>query len=390
VKHVCASKTGFTAVKEDNSVVIWGEVKPVPPVETMKEQFDRDGGVKEMYCSGSAHARGTAFAALTWSGSVVAWGDSDGGDCNDVKEQLAGDVKNIFPLHSGFAAVKADGSLVTWPTRIPESLKDQVSSGVQYVCSSEGAISAGKDNGQIISWGNFRDDGYYRYAEVQSGPCDEPILQICSARGIFAALKADGSVDVWRSFGGGQVDAIEEDLAGVQVQQICATGGAFAFLKSDGSVLTTWAYMTKSQLKQLKGGVKQIYANLDAFVALKTDGSVVAWGGDHSGGAPEEEGVHEQLSGGVQLICKAECGFAALKMDGSVVSWGSGITDGFREVEEHLAKDVQQVFASWGAFAAVKLDGSVVTWGQQRMGGFNVAVSKDELTMDRMSTVVVY
>ena len=60
-------------------------------------------------------ANGAAFAALKSDGSVVTWGDFDwGGDSSTVKAQLSGGVQCVFGNERAFAAVKFDGSVVTW------------------------------------------------------------------------------------------------------------------------------------------------------------------------------------------------------------------------------------------------------------------------------------
>jgi alpha-tubulin suppressor-like RCC1 family protein len=58
---------------------------------------------------------GSAFAALKADGSVVTWGaDWSGGDSSGVAGQLSSGVMQIFSSGSAFAALKADGSVVTW------------------------------------------------------------------------------------------------------------------------------------------------------------------------------------------------------------------------------------------------------------------------------------
>merc|ERR1711933_428790 len=55
-----------------------------------------------------------AFALVRANGSVVTWGDADGGgDSSAVRQQLA-DISSISSTWSAFAAIKADGSVVTW------------------------------------------------------------------------------------------------------------------------------------------------------------------------------------------------------------------------------------------------------------------------------------
>ena len=55
-----------------------------------------------------------AFAALRRDGTVVTWGDrGTGGDSNSVEGQLR-DVQQIHGSAKAFAAILGDGSLVAW------------------------------------------------------------------------------------------------------------------------------------------------------------------------------------------------------------------------------------------------------------------------------------
>ena len=61
----------------------------------------------------------SAFAALRDDGSVVTWGDNSyGGNSNSVSTSLNG-VTEIFSTDYGFAAIKDDGSVVTWGNSYP-------------------------------------------------------------------------------------------------------------------------------------------------------------------------------------------------------------------------------------------------------------------------------
>ena len=60
------------------------------------------------------HATHYAFAAILADGSVVTWGDPlRGGDSTGVRDQLR-NVQQIHATHYAFAAILADGSVVTW------------------------------------------------------------------------------------------------------------------------------------------------------------------------------------------------------------------------------------------------------------------------------------
>ena len=55
-----------------------------------------------------------AFAAILADGSVVTWGDPDfGGDSSEVQDQLK-IVQQVQGTFGAFAAILADGSVVTW------------------------------------------------------------------------------------------------------------------------------------------------------------------------------------------------------------------------------------------------------------------------------------
>jgi len=67
------------------------------------------GGVTEIFSTEYA------FAALKTDGSVVTWGHSErAGDSSSVSAQLSGGVTEIFSTEYAFAALKTDGSVVTW------------------------------------------------------------------------------------------------------------------------------------------------------------------------------------------------------------------------------------------------------------------------------------
>ena len=62
-------------------------------------------------------ATSTAFAAIRGDGSVVTWGDVEaGGDSSSVQGQLK-DVHQIQASSWAFAAILFDGSIVTWVMR---------------------------------------------------------------------------------------------------------------------------------------------------------------------------------------------------------------------------------------------------------------------------------
>nr|WP_322685163.1 DUF4347 domain-containing protein [Nostoc sp. DedQUE07]MDZ8131330.1 DUF4347 domain-containing protein [Nostoc sp. DedQUE07] len=100
-----------------------------------------------------------AFAALKEDGSVVTWGNSTyGGDSSSVTGQLASGVTNISSTYYAFAALKEDGSVVTWGDSgfggNSSAVSSQLTSGVTNIFSTHIAFAALKSDGSVVTWGN--------------------------------------------------------------------------------------------------------------------------------------------------------------------------------------------------------------------------------------------
>ncbi|MDY0170820.1 MAG: FG-GAP-like repeat-containing protein, partial [Thermoguttaceae bacterium] len=326
------------------------------------------------------HRNSHAFAALKSDGSVVTWGHSDfGGDSSSVAGELQSGVSQIFSTYWAFAALKDDGSVVTWGYSAyggdSSSVAGELESGVSQIFSANRAFAALKTDGSVVTWGDslYGGDSSSVAGELESGVC-----QIFSTIFAFAALKTDGSVVTWGySDWGGDSSSVAGALES-GVSQIFSTGYAFAALKSDGSVVTwgdsTYGGDSSSVAGALESGVSQIFSAQWAFAALKSDGSVVTWGYSERGG--DSSSVAGELESGVCQIFSTWYAFAALKSDGSVVTWGDSMYGGdSSSVAGELGSGVSQVFSTQYAFAALKSDGSVVTWGSSGHGGDSSSVA---------------
>jgi len=367
-----ASGTGYTIgtstpvvgtiTNDDASTVVVAPVTPASPGRTTGE-WQNIG----------------AFAALKADGSVVTWGyGGTGGDNSAVASQLSSGVRQIFSSGTAFAALKTDGSLVCWGNGDgggnSSVVANQLSSGVNQIFSSYGAFAALKADGSVVSWGNAGGGGD---SSAVASQLSSGVRQLFSTANAFAALKTDGSVISW----GSDVGTIGSAVAGQLnsgVRQIFSTTNAFAALKADGSVVTwgkTYGGGDSSAVASLLlSGVRQIFASANAFAALKGDGSVVTWGDGGSGG--DSSAVANLLLSGVSQIFSTGTAFAALKTDGSVVTWGYwGYGGNSHAVASQLSSGVSQIFSTYDAFAALKTDGSVVTWGDGRWGGNSSAVA---------------
>ena len=183
------------------------------------------------------------------------------------------------------------------------------------------AFAALKDDGSVVTWGDSANGGRNNTNVDLSGG----VVQVFSNDYAFAVLKDDGSVVTWGSSANGGSNNTNVDLSG-GVVQVFSTSYAFAALKDDGSVVT-WGNSyyggNNNTNVDLSGGVVQVFSTGSAFAALKDDGSVVTWGDFWSGGIIPHDKSNSLSSGVVQVFSNSDDSFAALKDDGSVVTWGS-------------------------------------------------------------------
>ncbi|MDZ8140451.1 MAG: DUF4347 domain-containing protein [Nostoc sp. DedQUE04] len=373
VTNISSTYYAFAALKEDGSVVTWGDSGFGGNSSAVSSQLT--SGVTNIF---STHI---AFAALKSDGSVVTWGYStNGGDSSTVSSQLASGVTNIFSTDTAFAALKSDGSVVTWGYSTnggdSSTVSSQLGSGVTNIFSTDSAFAALKSDGSVITWGLI--DYGEANIPVSSQQLASGVTNIFSADSAFAALKKDGSVVTWGySTNGGDSSTVSSQL-GSGVTNIFSTHTAFAALKSDGSVVT-WGYSpqggdSSTVSSQLGSGVTNIFSTDSAFAALKSDGSVVTWGYNTKGG--DSSTVSSQLASGVTNISSTRTAFAALKSDGSVVTWGENYYGGdSSSVSSQLTSGVTSIFSTDFGFAALKEHGSVVTWGNSEYGGDSSLVS---------------
>ncbi len=315
-----------------------------------------------------------AFAALKLDGSVVTWGDDYyGADSRSVATQLI-NIQSISATGRAFAAIKADGTVITWG--VPSSGGDSKNitsqlTNIQSISATEYAFAAIKADGSVITW------GHSFYGGNSSTVTDQltQIHSISATNKAFAAIKVDGSVITWGDVGhGANSSAVADQLN--QVQSIYATNSNFAAIKVDGSVITWGPYLSDSDLANQLTNVQSISATNNAFAAIKDDGTVITWGYASGGGDSSE--VADQLNQ-VQSISATDYAFAAIKADGSVITWGNVDQGGDSSVVTDQLTQVQSISATDNAFAAIKADGSVITWGHTFSGADSSAVT-DRLT----------
>ena len=228
-------------------------------------------GVEKIYSNKGA------FAALKTGGSVVTWGDvAYGGDSSAVAGDLASGVVEIVGNRQNvwndgaFAALKSDGSVVVWGAganggRAAVASLDLRTSdwnyrdldpsllagGVTKIVATMTSFAALKDDGSVVTWGSEMFGGgrsIYRLGAQRriiniSLFLESGVTDIFSADGAFAALKDDGSLVVWGSGGyGGDASWMDAELGGEgstrTVEKVFSTHRSLAAIRDDGSVVT--------------------------------------------------------------------------------------------------------------------------------------------------------
>jgi hypothetical protein len=343
VQSLRSTQGAFAALKADGGVVAWGHedfggdrdhetgsgtplcMYDTPKGKSKNNYAYRDGLVR---CQVAAEVRciystSGAFAALKEDGTVVTWGHPDcGGDCHEVQDQLARDVKSIVHGNdAAFAAIKSDGSVVAWGNLHAQACLDGVVKDIVTIPQT------------------------FVRSLCSRGRRLRPIHYSTTA-----VLKTDSNVIMSHSYTG--EDCYTGPDPGLWIHEEIERSGIF----TKGSIL-------------FARDVQSIHSTKYAFAALKTDASVLAYGDESRGGDTSK--VRDQIASGVESICATNFAFAALKADGAVVAWGSEDYQGtpIKCSQDQLAKDVQYVYSNELAFAAVKFDGSVVAWGHKDFGG---------------------
>ena len=359
----------LAALKSNGSVVTWGDPRYGGNSSIATYSYSTNSYTYTSVANSlssdvvAVYSAGGAFAALKSNGSVVTWGSASAGGNSSiatyspstrytytsVENSLSSDVVAVYATYSMFAALKSNGSVITWgEINISSSVSDNISSGVVAVYSTGGAFAALKSNGSVVTWGsaNSGGDSSSVINSLSSG-----VVAIYSSASVFAALKSNGSVVTW----GNPINGGNSSIA------------TYSY--------STNSYTYTSVASSLSSGVVAVYAGQSAFAALKSNGSVVTWGNYLTGGSLAM--ATGSIASGVVGVCSSYYGFAALKIDGSVVEWGTVtetmganntryfiLLSGYSRPQSNtLASNVVAIYGSSMGFAALKSNGTIIYWG---------------------------
>ena len=203
VDNVFPLQDGFLATKTDGSVFFWGGSSSNPNYAPNSSYSTANGTLTNII---DVVHHNYSYAALKSDGSVVTWGERNaGGDfdfSDDNTAAKSGDLSNgVVAIYKSsyydyddmmegaygksFAALKSDGSVVTWGAKIAGgslsytdsktvAASGDLSSGVVgiYAPNSDygGAYIALKNDGSIVSWGNAKNGGNLNFSDSATTP----------------------------------------------------------------------------------------------------------------------------------------------------------------------------------------------------------------------------
>jgi len=336
-----------------------------------------------------------------YSGSVLAWGAYD--HCRDgcmysAAEKLGSLLTDVNTVHSNtdaFAAIRTDGSVVTWGKKqsggeysntLPLKLTN-----VKWIVQTGNSFAALKKDGTVETFGEFVERSG---SHVNPQPELSNVVHIYSNWNGFAAKDKDDNVKAWGyNRMGGDVTVPNGDIDLTNVDKVFAAKQAFAALKKDGTVVC-WGHKDHGgdcKDKPLKK-VISISATEEAFAALTEDGSVVTWGEKEYGGTgcimqrtfkwdqqtwrsiygwKVVEDISSKLKN-VKTIFSNDKIFSALKDDGSVLTWGND--NWWKDKEVPDLSTMVKFYQTSKEFYAIMEDGSVKCWS----GGCTYPMSQAE------------
>jgi alpha-tubulin suppressor-like RCC1 family protein len=376
---VVASGTAFAAHVPGQGIVAWGRggVRPRLP-----------GGlvlVAGSFLDGTLVSNAAAFAAITVSGAVVAFGDAGSGGnvtddnyCNGFASQLSSNIVSITASSNAFAALTTSGSVYAWGSvatgggvssaTLP-SLTDVV-----RIFATRTAFAALTSSGSVVAWGDPFGGGSTQYPVNASAALSSNVVHIVGSKSAFVAIKSDGAIVTWgHPARGGDSSSVPNSL---RFQYVTFNDYAFAGITSSAEVVA-WGGASGggssaaaiSPLVAQGESFVSVAAAGSAFAAVTAAGAVVAWGNSASGGLIPPD-VSALVASGVVSVQATRRAFAALKADGSVVTWGNPQHGGnSAAVAAHLTSGVVTVCANEAAFTAIKSSGSAVLWGHGSITG---------------------
>jgi hypothetical protein len=259
-------KNGIVARSIEGVLVAWGEKECIDKIpngmHAVKKIVVQPDGAD---CSG---------AVIKTDGAVVSWNEPYY-ELTPDPSQLA-NVVDISAGGSGYAALKEDGTVVTWADVQPlpvEPLTDVVE-----VLGNYNGFVARKRDGSVIFWAK-------RFGAEIQGDWTK-IISIKKVAGGFLGLREDGTIAVY-----GQKDEFNGFEAIKNVELIpdqSAASDRFLVRKANNNYIEFGRNVTEFNSEDLEN-IEVVQSSSNLWSAIKADGSLYRWG-DYYGYQPYQNG----------------------------------------------------------------------------------------------------
>lgn len=234
-------------------------------------------------------------------------------------------------------------------------------SGMRAISAAKEHTLALRSDGTVAAWGSWGSSGKAAVPDGLTG-----VVAISAGPTHNVVVKTNGLVSSWGDLPG-TLTTVPAGLTGVRT--VAAGWNHTLALKADGTV-RAWADAAGSLYGQAVvppglSSVQAVAAGAYHSVALKMDGTVVVWGRNNF----NQLAVPSGLSG-VKALAAGSGHTLALKMDGTVAAWGYNVLG--QSVVPAGLTGVQAIAAGGEASVALKSDGSLVIWGRNDQGQMTV------------------
>ena len=178
----------------------------------------------------------STYAALKDDGSVVTWGDPDyGGDSSSVSNELSSGVKEIHVGSGAFAALKEDGSVVTWGD--PDNVGD--SSSVNNP-SETILIHSWQTSSDGNTWTEVGKESTYQIASADEGNSIKAVISYKDGQGFNETVTTSTS----------SIPYVDDGDASFSISGTAAVGNTLSINEDsadpDGTGTLSYSWQTSS------------------------------------------------------------------------------------------------------------------------------------------------
>lgn len=378
--QVYFTERAFASINNNGGVITWGNSS------NGGNMTSNGTDVSVSLSSGVIKIFGTksAFAALKNDGGVVTWGDSTNGGNSSIRvpagSNLTSGVSKIFVNNTAFAALKNNGSVVTWGDSISGgnmtyidttnnnniNVSNSLTSGVIDICSTDAAFAALKNDGTVVTWGNGSNGGDSSNAKNITGIIVQltNVKKIFSTSSAFCALTNDDKLIVWGFSGkGGVFPILDSKFNTAKIKRVFSNKDAFCALTTENELFVWGSDTNGGQITDVSNNPSAVSNYKDAD-ASNTNNVHIA----------STEVSSKNYLKNIKTVFSNEQAFAAITQSNSVVTWGNSshgakMLSGTDDMSNDLKSDVKKIFSTKDAFCALKNDKSIVLWGSFSNGG---------------------